>query len=123
MNSLIAIHPYKTQGMWVFDDAAVGLREEPFVSGADTIIDHMVRDLPRAEDGFTLLFSATPFPGFALELEWLRADLSGNWYSAKSIGKAYNVISKVEWWARQITGWVFVLGGIYFSLKCVFEVL
>jgi len=86
MNSLIAIHPYKTQGMWVFDDPAVGLREEPFVSGADTIIDHMVRDLPGAEDGFTLLFSATPFPGFSLELEWARADLSGNWYTAKSIG-------------------------------------
>jgi threonine/homoserine/homoserine lactone efflux protein len=44
-------------------------------------------------------------------------------YSAQSIGRAYNVISKVEWWARQITGWVFVLGGVYFSLKCVFEVL
>ena len=43
-------------------------------------------------------------------------------YSAKSIGRAYNVISKVEWWARQITGWVFVLGGVYFSLKFVFEV-
>ncbi len=42
-------------------------------------------------------------------------------YSAKSIGKAYNVISKVEWWARQITGWVFVIGGVYFSLKYVFE--
>ena len=42
-------------------------------------------------------------------------------YSAKSIGKAYNVISKVEWWARQITGWVFVLGGVYFSLKYVFD--
>jgi len=27
-------------------------------------------------------------------------------YSAQSIGRAYNVISKVEWWARQITGWV-----------------
>ena len=25
MNSLIAIHPYKYEGMWVFDDAAVGL--------------------------------------------------------------------------------------------------
>jgi hypothetical protein len=86
MNSLIAIHPYKTQGIWVFDDAAVGLREEPFVSGADTIIDHMVRELPKAESGFTLLFSATPFPGYDLELSWVRADLSGNWYRAESIG-------------------------------------
>ena len=86
MNSLIAIHPYKTQGMWVFDDPAVGLREEPFVSGADTIIDLMVRDLPTAEAGFTLIFSATPFPGYVLELVWLRADLSGNWYRADSLG-------------------------------------
>jgi len=43
-------------------------------------------------------------------------------YSAQSIGRAYNMISRVEWWARQITGWVFVLGGVYFSLKYVFEV-
>ena len=53
MNALIAIHPYKTQGMWVFDDAAVGLREEPFVSGADTIIDRMVQAIPNAEAGFS----------------------------------------------------------------------
>jgi cytochrome c biogenesis protein CcdA len=43
-------------------------------------------------------------------------------YSAKSVGKAYNTLSKIEWWARQITGWVFVLGGVYFSLEYVFEV-
>jgi hypothetical protein len=42
MNGLIAIHPYKAKGMWVFDDPAVGLRQEPFVSGADAIIDRMV---------------------------------------------------------------------------------
>ena len=44
-------------------------------------------------------------------------------YSAKSVGKTYNMLSKVEWWARQITGWVFVLAGVYFSLKYVFEVI
>jgi cytochrome c-type biogenesis protein len=43
-------------------------------------------------------------------------------YSAKSVGKAYNALAKVEWWARQITGWVFVVGGVYLSLKYVFEV-
>jgi cytochrome c biogenesis protein CcdA len=42
-------------------------------------------------------------------------------YSAKSIGKTYNMLSKVEWWARQITGWIFVLAGVYFCLKYVFE--
>jgi cytochrome c-type biogenesis protein len=44
-------------------------------------------------------------------------------YSAKSVGKTYNVLSKMEWWARMITGWLFVLVGIYFSLKYVFEVI
>ncbi len=44
-------------------------------------------------------------------------------YSAKSVGRTYNVLSKVEWWARQVTGWIFVLAGIYFSLQYVFEVI
>ena len=80
MNSIIAIHPYKAEDMWVFDDPGVGLRQEPFVSGADTIIDHMVRDIPNAENGFTLLFSSQPFPGYQVEFDWRRAELGGNWY-------------------------------------------
>ena len=43
-------------------------------------------------------------------------------YSAQSVGKTYNVLSKVEWWARQVTGWIFVLLGVHFSLMYVFEV-
>jgi cytochrome c-type biogenesis protein len=44
-------------------------------------------------------------------------------YSAQSVGKTYNILSRVEWLARTITGWVFILVGIYFDLKFVFEVL
>jgi len=80
MNSIVAIHPYKSEGMWVFDDPAVGLRQEPFVSGADTIIDHMIRNIPNAENGFTLMFSSEPFPGYQVEFEWRRAEFGGNWY-------------------------------------------
>ena len=86
MNSIIAIHPYMTLGIWVFDDVAVGLREEPFISGADTIIERMVEDIPDARDGFTLLFSGNAFPGYQLELEWVRADMSGNWYRSQALG-------------------------------------
>jgi len=43
-------------------------------------------------------------------------------YSAQSLGKTYNVLAKTEWWARQVTGWVFVLAGAYFSLKYAFEI-
>jgi hypothetical protein len=80
MNSIIAIHPYKFEGLWVFDDPTVGLVQEPFVSGADTIIDRGVNNIPDAESGFTLLFSAQPFPGFQIEFTWRRAELSGNSY-------------------------------------------
>ena len=44
-------------------------------------------------------------------------------YSANSVGKTYNVLSKVEWWARMITGWIFIAVGVYFSLKYVFAAI
>ena len=43
--------------------------------------------------------------------------------SAQSVGKAYNALAKIEWWARMLTGVIFVLVGIYFSLKYVFQVI
>jgi hypothetical protein len=86
MNSIIAIHPYKYEGMWVFDDPTVDLRQEPFVCGADTIIDRMVREIPNADRGFTLVFSSQPFPGYQAELEWARAEMSGNWYRSEALG-------------------------------------
>jgi len=46
MNAINVISPYKHHGMWVFDDARVGLAQEPFVSGADTWIDRVVAESP-----------------------------------------------------------------------------
>ncbi len=43
-------------------------------------------------------------------------------YSAQSVGKTYNILSKVEWWARMITGWLFILMGAWFILTQVFDV-
>ena len=43
--------------------------------------------------------------------------------SAQSVGKAYNVLAKIEWWARMLTGVIFILVGLYFSLKHVFHVI
>lgn len=85
MNAIMAIHPYKHHGLWVFDDPAVALVQEPFVSGADTIIDRAVASIPDAESGFTLLFSARPFPGYQLEFEWRREEMSGNWYYSPAL--------------------------------------
>ena len=79
-NFLQIIFPYKYQGAWVFDDEAKGLVKEPFVFGADDIIDLMVTDVPDADSGFKLLFSHGPFPGYQAHGEWVREELGGNWY-------------------------------------------
>jgi hypothetical protein len=87
MNAINIINPYKHFGMWVFDDPRVGLVQEPFVAGADIMIDRVVADIPNAERGFTLIFSGTPFPGHQYRLDWLRAeDDGGNWYYSEEFG-------------------------------------
>jgi hypothetical protein len=81
MNAISIIAPYKCLGMWVFDEPRVGLVQEPFVAGADTMIDRVVEDILEAEKGFLMVFSAAPFPGHRVKLEWRRADeFGGNWY-------------------------------------------
>ncbi len=80
MNSLMVIAPYKWNGMWVFDDPAVGLDKEPFIAGIDTMIDKMTASIPNAERGFRAVFSASPFPGYTEKLEWRREESGGNWY-------------------------------------------
>jgi hypothetical protein len=57
-----------------------GLVREPFVAGIPEMIDVLVKDIPGADDGFRLLFSAQPFPGYQKKLTWRRGDTSGNYY-------------------------------------------
>ncbi len=80
VNAINVIAPYRYLGMWVFDDARVGLVQEPFVSGADAIIDRAVAHIPDAQSGFLMLFSSSSFPGHELRLEWRRVEMDGNWY-------------------------------------------
>ena len=86
MNSIMVIHPYKDDGVRVFDDPAVGLIREPFVSGADDIIDRMVEGISCAEQGITLFYSCGPFPGFQYEFTRQREEFGGNWYSSRQFG-------------------------------------
>ena len=86
-NSIMVIAPYRHAGTWVFDDAAVGLRKEPFVAGIPKMIDEMVKDIPNADKGFRLLFSAQPFPGHTHKLIWRRGDEIGNWYYCEQYDK------------------------------------
>jgi hypothetical protein len=86
MNSILVIHPYKSEGTWVFDDPRFGLVLEPFVAGADTIIDRMVEGIPDAARGVTILFSAAPFPGSQYEFAWRREEFGGIWYFSPRLG-------------------------------------
>ena len=81
-NQLMVIAPYwlESAETWVFDDAAVDLRQEPFVAGMPEIIDGLVADIPNAREGFRMLFSASPFPGMHRKLTQVREELGGNWY-------------------------------------------
>ena len=40
-----------------------------------------------------------------------------------AVGRAFNGIGKFEWWARHVTGVIFVGIGVYFSLSYIFRVL
>ncbi len=65
--------------MWVFNDPKVGLVQEPFVSGADTIIDRIVVGVPNAQSRFTVIFPASRFQNTSGKLVWRRGESGGNW--------------------------------------------
>jgi uncharacterized protein DUF6717 len=91
MNVVSVIFPYRLEGVWVFDDATKGLVREAFISGADKILDVLTEHIPNAADGFKILFSARPFPGYTARFVWTRAEYGGNWY---------------QWPERQMEGWL-----------------
>jgi hypothetical protein len=90
-NSLFVIFPYHERGTWMFDDPAVGLAREPFVSGIPEMIDLLVDGIPEARQGFKLLFSAQPFPAFHVELDRVSEESGGAWY---------------RWAVQQRQGWL-----------------
>ncbi|MBN1853685.1 MAG: hypothetical protein JW829_13215 [Pirellulales bacterium] len=79
-NFLRLIVPYKYESAWVFDDPDVGLIREPFVFGADRILDWLTSGIPNAEHGFLLYFAPGPFPGAQVKIDWVREECEGNWY-------------------------------------------
>lgn len=85
MNSINVIAPYKYLNTWVFDDPRVGLSQEPFVSGADRMIDRIVADISDADRGFLMMFSGSEFPGHQIRLDWRRKDGGGNWYFSSQL--------------------------------------
>ncbi len=80
MNSIFVIFPYKTNGVWVFDDESTGLVREAFVCGMGEILDALTKGIPDAERGFVCYFSASAIPGTSYRIDWRREESGGNWY-------------------------------------------
>ena len=69
MNQIFTIRPYLWEGVWVFDDLAVGLVREALISGMPELIRMATTEAgsPNPERGFGALFSKDPFPGATVE--------------------------------------------------------
>ena len=77
-NEIMIITPYKHEQLWVFDDESKGIEKEPFVAGADNMLD-IISDYVNGNK-FSLLFSNTPFPNYDYMLEHRKQEYEGNWY-------------------------------------------
>jgi hypothetical protein len=58
--------PVQSRRPVVFDDPTVGLKQEPFVSGGDAIIDRLVQEIPDAESVLPWSSPHNRFPGSKL---------------------------------------------------------
>jgi len=114
---LFAVSFCPTSAAWFFGLLALIMGSE--AGAITTLLARIGISLPEASlPGGTLILPVIYGVGTAIPVLLVAMLLA---YSAQSVGKAYNAIARIEWWARQITGWVFVLLGVYFSLKYVFE--
>jgi len=69
MNNVNYISSYIYEGAWVFDDESRELDKEPFVAGADLLIDAMSgRDKYEYIDSCSFYFSETPLPEYDVVL-------------------------------------------------------
>jgi pimeloyl-ACP methyl ester carboxylesterase len=83
------IRPYKWEGVWVFDDPAVGLDKEALVAGMPELIEIATEraGIANPEKGFVALFSKDPFPTAQVCLERIREEWGGNVYRWPEVGK------------------------------------
>ena len=43
--------------------------------------------------------------------------------NAQLLGKTFSIISRIDWWTRTITGTLFIVIGVLFSLRYVYEIV
>ena len=101
-NSLLTIHPYYDEGLWVFDDSRVGLIAEPFVSGADDLIDHLlnVKGIRKKalKMGFNAVFGSQEFRGADVHLVFKCFASGGTVYEPVGLADFRNQQGSSEVW-------------------------
>ena len=81
-NSINTINIFKKDDSWVFNDSEVDLLEEPFVAGADTLLDI----LSKGSSKINVTFSSIQFPGSTLTLEYQEGKINqGTYYKCKEL--------------------------------------
>jgi cytochrome c-type biogenesis protein len=115
---LFAVSFCPTSAAWFFGLLALMMGSE--AGAITTVLAKVGISLPAAAlPGSTIVLPVIYGVGTALPVILVAFVLA---YSAQSVGKTYNALSKIEWWARQVTGWIFVAIGAHFALKYAFEV-
>lgn len=116
---LFALSFCPTSAAWFF-----GLLALIFGAEAEAVTEMLIKigiSLPQASlPGSTVVLPLVYGIGTAVPVLLVAFLLA---YSAKSVGKTYNILSKVEWWARMTTGWIFILLGVFFNLRYAFGVI
>jgi cytochrome c-type biogenesis protein len=110
---LFAVSFCPTSAAWFFGllTLIMGSKAEAIT----TVLAQVGIDLPEAQlPGSTLVLSVVYGVGTAIPVLVVAVLLA---YSAKSVGKAYNALAKMEWWARMVTGWLFLVLGGYYCLR------
>lgn len=86
MNKIFTLKPYWYNDTWVFDDEEFGLNREPFVEGADEVISRLVEHIPNAKQGFRLIFSDAPLPGYQIKGVKTGEGNGGTFYHCEEFG-------------------------------------
>lgn len=115
---LFAVSFCPTSAAWFFGLVALVLGSEAGAIG--TILTKVGITLPEASiPGGIIILPLLYGIGSAVPVIIVSTILA---YSAGHVGRAFNTITKIERVARLFTGWLFIVLGIWFSLKYVFLV-
>ena len=90
-NSIYRVVVRVVDGLWVYDDAKFGVREQPLVFGMDLILERMIEQVEGVEERLNLVFSSIPFPGSEFALGFVRQETEGFVY---------------RWEEKKLQGWL-----------------